>query len=223
MEPERLRVLGSTNALVADKKSDLAIVVTHPWGVLGGNLRNNVVVAVVRYFQSFHVTTVRFDFVGSQIGRGRTQVTQLVELCRSLIETTSTKAILLVGYSYGSLIANSASALIRECVGVVNIAPPFGVQHWLLCFHSQYHFNQALSRENLPRLFVMGDQDNFTSCAQFQSKIGAFQHDNTTGTILKAVDHFFHRQEANLINTIEEWLLQTYNLQGDMNNLQKMV
>jgi len=59
-----------TTAFVADTGSKLAVVVTHPWGVLGGDCHNNVVVAATLFFQKLGITTVRFDFCGTQLGRG---------------------------------------------------------------------------------------------------------------------------------------------------------
>lgn len=60
-------------AQLADFHSPLAVIVTHPWGPLGGNMNNNVVLGVVFWFQRLKVTTLRFDFCGSQIGRGHRQ------------------------------------------------------------------------------------------------------------------------------------------------------
>lgn len=60
-------------ANLADFGTSLAVIVTHPWGPLGGNMNNNVVLALVFWFQRIGVTTLRFNFCGSQIGRGHTQ------------------------------------------------------------------------------------------------------------------------------------------------------
>eukprot|EP00980_Cylindrotheca_fusiformis_P003616 scaffold812_cov124-Cylindrotheca_fusiformis.AAC.8 len=141
------------------ENSSLAVIVAHPWGMLGGNLHNNVVLAVVQYFQRLGITTARFDFCGSQLGRGYRQIDQVKEMADILLSgssssgstTTSTPwnrptskeedqqqqkqqrfptRILLVGYSYGSIICGSASAKIPQCIGTVWIAPPFG--EWIL-------------------------------------------------------------------------------------------
>jgi alpha/beta superfamily hydrolase len=42
----------------------IGIVVTHPYSLLGGDLNNNVVVGIAKYFASFGFTTVRFNFRG---------------------------------------------------------------------------------------------------------------------------------------------------------------
>jgi len=217
----------NTNAFVADQGSKLAVIVTHPWGPLGGNMHNNVVVAAALYFQKLGMTTARFDFVGSQIGRGYIQVEQVAQVAKCLLNgeftETNTKPtnLLLVGYSYGSLITGSASADIPACVACVSVAPPFAVQHWLLMFHSDYHLERAAKRENLPRLLVIGDEDNFTSETKFKHIVETrFPGETTTGAVIKGADHFFARREKDLMNVVGQWLLTTFpQCQGDLHNL----
>ena len=197
-------------ALLGDLQSRVAVIVTHPWGPLGGNLKNNVVLATVLFFQKSRITTLRFDFASSQIGRGHNEVQQVFDaadyLLRELPNPPST--VLLVGYSYGSLISASASARIPACIGCISIAPPWSVQHWLLMFNSNYHLQQSRLRQDLPRLFVIGDIDNFTPEAKFLKMVKTFS--KSTGAILKNADHFFARREHDLMSIISQWLLQTY-------------
>ena len=209
------------DALVADCQSRLAVILTHPWGPLGGNLHNNVVSAGALYFQHLKVTTVRFNFCGMQLGRGYAQVQQVQDVATQLLtgellggsEVSSSQLlpthILLVGYSYGSLIASSASAIIPRCVGVVAIAPPFAVRHWLLMFNAGYHLKQAASRDDLPRLFLIGSEDNFSSEACFKTVMEE-NFPNDTGAMIKDADHFFARREKDLMDVIGEWLLNSF-------------
>ena len=107
-------------------------------------MHNNVVLSAAMFFQALRVTTMRFDFATSQIGRGYKEVQQVVEAADYLLkgkhitvgvggqqqhQQCTPKSILLVGYSYGSLITGSASADIPACVGCVSIAPPVSVKH----------------------------------------------------------------------------------------------
>ena len=204
---------------IADLGSSLAVVVTHPWGPLGGDYHNNVVRAVVAFFQQAGITTIRFNFRGSQIGFGSTQVNQVVEVCQQVLKGegctasgVAPKKLLLVGYSYGSLIATSASAdLADSVIATISVAPPFGVQHWLLFFQSSYHTRRAAAVSAMPRLFVMGDHDNFTDVKTFQ---GAVERDfaattNKESIIVKSADHFFARREDAIIEVVGKWLLST--------------
>lgn len=198
--------------LLANKGSKLAVICTHPWGPLGGNLHNNVVSAVVLYFQKINVTTLRFDFSGSQISRGLQQVTQVEEAAKYLysLPEGAPQYILLIGYSYGSLIAGSATANIYNVVGSISIAPPFAVKHWLLMFNSNYHIKQAQKQTTLPRLMILGTNDNFTNEESFQAMLQTYPPGSTTGALLKGADHFFHRREKDLMDIIGQWIVQTY-------------
>jgi alpha/beta superfamily hydrolase len=193
---------------LADFESPLAVIVTHPWGPLGGNMNNNVVLGVVFWFQRLKVTTLRFDFCGSQIGRGYRQVEQVREAADFLLQGQSSHStnppnrILLVGYSYGSIIAGSASCSIPECVGVASIAPPLAVRHWLFFFNGNYHLEQARKRRDLPQLTVMGSEDNFTSETVFMDIVKTMPQKSTTGAVLKGADHFFRGREKDLMDIL---------------------
>ncbi|GAX25576.1 hypothetical protein FisN_28Hh045 [Fistulifera solaris] len=229
-----------TTVRYADLNSNVVAVVTHPWTFLGGNMHNNVVVAAVLYFQKLGISTVRFDFHGSGIGRGYTQVEQVRSIVRKIVkrdfddngddddkqEDTATHPakrptkVILIGYSYGSLITGSASANMDECIASISIAPPFAVQHWLLLFNSSYHLRQSTLAEHLPRLFLMGTKDNFTSEKVFQNMIET-HYLSAVGAIVPHADHFFHRREKDVMDVIGQWLLETFasHCQGDLRRL----
>jgi alpha/beta superfamily hydrolase len=184
--------------------------------MLGGNLHNNVVVATTLYFQRLKITTCRFDFCGSQLGQGHAQVVQCREITDKLLKgdfcvtpnSTPPKAIIFVGYSYGSLITNSVSAEIPECIASIGISPPFGVQMWLLMFASQSHLQKAASRPNLPRLFVMGDDDNFTTESRLRTTLDHY-FPNATAAIIQDADHFWVRRESDVLGVVGQWLNST--------------
>lgn len=194
--------------LLADYDSTIAVIITHPWGVLGGNKHNPVVVAAARYFHAIQVTTVRFDFEGSQIGFGTLQVQQLDKMISAVLRHTSATQILLIGYSYGSLIA--ASIISRpEVIGMVAVAPPFGVAHWLFCFQSESLLRNGKERPDLPRLFVIGDADTFTDIATFQKNIDK-RYAGAASVVMKGADHFFQRREKELMDIVGKWIVASF-------------
>jgi alpha/beta superfamily hydrolase len=202
---------GSPAKIAYFENSPTAVIVTHPWGPLGGNMNNNVVMAVAQYFQRLGVTTTRFDFCGIQLGSGNRQVDQVKEVANVLLSgkflsSSETKVlptrILLVGYSYGSIICASATASIPQCIGMVWIAPPLGVRHWLYLFSGNSHLDQARQRTNLPQLMIMGSNDNFTSEDTFHSIVKTMPEESTTAAVLKNADHFFGRREKELLEII---------------------
>lgn len=183
-------------------------------------MNNNVVMAIVVWFQRLRITTMRFDFCGSQIGRGTRQVEQVKEAAMFLLEgrhlsvdengngthtrTKGTKPpnhVLLVGYSYGSIISASASATIPRCIGVAMISPPLAVRHWLYLFSGNYHLEQARQR-GLPLLMIMGSNDNFTSEDAFYGCVHTMPQSTTTGAVLKDADHFFRGREKDLMDVM---------------------
>jgi hypothetical protein len=226
--PERDFELKNLKIRVSDQQSQLAVIITHPWGLLGGNMHNNVVCAAALYFQRLGITTARFDFDGS-IGRGHAQVDQLLTVAQNMLdgkfsidEEIKPTNLLLIGYSYGALIAASATSQLHSiCVALVCIAPPFGVQHWLLCFHAKYHMEQAAASPDLPRLFLLGDKDNFTSEKAFTDTIASkFPTQVSTGAVLKGADHFFQRREKDVLDVVGEWILETFPIcGGDLHKL----
>lgn len=109
-----------------------------------------------------------------------------------------------MGYSYGSIIAASASASIPQVIGVASIAPPIGVRHWLFLFNGDYHLEQARKRPDMPQLLVIGDEDNFTSEDAFMDVVRAMDQDSATGAVLKGADHFFRGREKDLMDILGE-------------------
>ena len=216
-----------TQCKVANFDSNLAVIVAHPWGPLGGNMRNNVVASVCMYFQRYGVSTIRFDFCGAQVGTGKAQVDQTVQLARETLagnvlqSEARPRYLLMIGYSYGSLITASASAdIYPSCIASISIAPPFGVKHWLLAFHSDYHLNRARLHPSMPRLMIIGDKDNFTSEGLFQSIVKTFPAESTSGAVLKDLDHFFVRHERDILKVISQWIQQTFpQLGNDLSQL----
>jgi uncharacterized protein len=216
-----------SKAQVADLGSDLAVIVTHPWGPLGGNMNNNVVLAIVVWFQRLRITTMRFDFSGHQIGKGDRQVQQVKEAATFLLNgghlegsslhpsqlqaaatgnkqtTKPPKSILLVGYSYGSIISASASVEIPQCIGVAMISPPLAVRHWLYMFHGNHHLEQA-RKSGLPLLMILGSRDNFTGEDAFMEVVHSMPTTTTTGAVLKDADHFFRGREQDLMDVMGE-------------------
>ncbi|CAG8592558.1 11113_t:CDS:2, partial [Scutellospora calospora] len=57
---------------IDEQKPIKAIIVSHPYGPLGGNFYNNVVVAVEQYFRDKEFLTIAFNFRGCGRSGGRT-------------------------------------------------------------------------------------------------------------------------------------------------------
>jgi len=184
----------------------LGAVVCHPMPLLGGNLHNNVVVSIAKGLNSLGITTLRFNMrgVGNSTGkgswRGGAEREDTLACCKYLLAVGSIRKVLLVGYSYGSAIASSVVNDMDEIIGYVSISYPFGPLTLML-------LGPLLdkAKTNKPKLFIIGDRDNFTGVAKFKKRVEEFPEPKAT-KIVEDVDHFWFGHETDILEAIKEWL-----------------
>jgi len=94
-----------------------------------------------------------------------------------------------------------------EIVAYAGIAFPFSVL-WALTLFNGGTVRDAIQRSPKPKLFVQGDQDNFTSKGSFDSALAAVA---PTAEVqwLERADHFFFGREAELVRLVDAWLQRT--------------
>ncbi|SAL96903.1 hypothetical protein [Absidia glauca] len=204
-----------------------AIVIAHPYGPLGGNMHNNVVIALQKSLMNKGYTTASFNFRGCGKSTGRTSWTGIPEqkdyqavidylLERSDNDDKGFPAIshlLVCGYSYGSMIAAS----IRESrvpTSYLLISYPLRVA-WALSTTKMSYFRSMLNElmtaptNNEPHpalLLIFGDQDQFTSMHAYQSWVKTINCDTAKSTVVEGVDHFWMDKEPQLLEHIYTWL-----------------
>eukprot|EP01125_Pyxidicula_operculata_P022118 TRINITY_DN889_c0_g1_i6.p1 TRINITY_DN889_c0_g1~~TRINITY_DN889_c0_g1_i6.p1 ORF type:complete len:250 (-),score=39.15 TRINITY_DN889_c0_g1_i6:15-764(-) len=193
------------------KWKDIGIIVTHPMPAFGGDMRNNVVVAVSSYFSRLGATTLRINFrgVGNSGGsgswRGGTEREDLKKCCQYLLNHKNNeneiKKIILIGYSYGSVISSSVANEIEEVIGYVAISYPFGPLTLMLLWHL-LPLAQNCSK---PKYFIMGSDDNFTGSSNFNTQIKSFS-EPIQHLLLDNIDHFWNREEKLLCDNINTWV-----------------
>jgi len=151
------------------RNDKVGIVVTHPHPMLGGNMHNNVVVALFERFAREGFRVVRFNFrgtgrsTGSKTWRGSGEREDTLAVCRFLQSECGVEAVYLIGYSYGAVIGCSIVNDVDIIKGCIAVSYPFGVLTWILLGHL---FNMA--RTNKPCLWVIGSEDNFTSVSKLK-------------------------------------------------------
>ncbi|CAO3654249.1 unnamed protein product [Cunninghamella echinulata] len=181
-----------------------AIIISHPYGPLGGNMNNNVVVKLHKYFSEKGFLTTSFNFRGSGKSTGRTSWTGVPE-----------QKDYQAGYSYGSMIASTMKETSIQTYYIL-ISYPLSVV-WALSTTKMNYFKsqvKQLIQENLhPVLLIYGDQDQFTSEKSYQSWINIILSDkdhqdynNIQYKKIDDVDHFWFGNENRLINDINSWI-----------------
>lgn len=169
----RTRIFRPTNGEI--QRRGLAIVLVHPYSVLGGC--QGLLKGIASGLASKGYISVTFDMrgVGRSTGRpsitGFSEVKDVVSVCRWVCDHSDLQVnrILLVGSSAGAPISGSAVDQIEEVVGYVSIGYPFGLMASIL--FGRHH--KAILQSPKPKLFVMGTQDGFTSVRQLKNKLNA--------------------------------------------------
>lgn len=134
----------------------------------------------------------------------------------------SPRQILLIGYSYGGLIAGTASAIIPECIGVVHITCPLSISNSIFAFRgTRYHYfkNHAgyRSHDGIPKLIIHGENDSITSIRSLSWCIKRYfsspnhrEKNNITIKVLGEYSSLFtvKGRMSIVVDCIHEWLAE---------------
>ncbi|KAI8822524.1 Alpha/Beta hydrolase protein [Fimicolochytrium jonesii] len=203
-----------------DARKHTCVILTHPYGPLGGNFENNVVKALFDNFASQGFMTVRFNFRGTGRSTGRTsfkgqgEQDDILAICRYIREKEHIrpKHIMLCGYSYGAVAAGGVATQIPELSGFIAVSYPIGVL-WALTFFGTNKFKTSLAGipSHIPKLYITGGKDGFTSLETFTTFVESLPKENITSVVVKEANHFWvdGTQENQLVAHINQWLGKT--------------
>ncbi|KAK9123075.1 hypothetical protein Sjap_012677 [Stephania japonica] len=169
--------------------TDVAIVLVHPYTVLGGcqSLLRGIAAGLAE--SGFRAVTFDMRGAGRSSGRpsltGTSEVTDVIDVCKWVCQNLGVRKILLVGSSAGAPIAGSAVDQIEEVVGYVSLGYPFG---WTASILFGRH-HKAILQSPKPKLFIMGTRDGFTSVKQLENKLKSAAGRVET-QLLEGVGHF---------------------------------
>ncbi|RWR77834.1 hypothetical protein CKAN_00633800 [Cinnamomum micranthum f. kanehirae] len=172
-----------------DPKSNLAIIIVHPYSIMGGCQALMRGIAVGLAEKGYRAITFDMRGAGRSKGRpsltGSSEILDVIAVCRWAVENTGADRILVVGSSAGAPIAGSAVDQVKEVVGYVSLGYPFGLTASIL--FGRHH--KAILQSIKPKLFVMGTKDGFTSVKQLESKLKSAAGRVETH-LLEGVGHF---------------------------------
>lgn len=166
----------------------VSAVVCHPHPQYGGNMENDLVVALTAALGAAGLATLRFDFrgVGASGGRyddGHGEVADTRAAAAFLRARLDVPRVSLVGYSFGSMMALHAGVADAQGTrGIVAIAPPVrtvGLDFLTAC--------------RLPIAFVTGDRDQFCPLATLELQRQRCAPTSTLA-LVPGADHFFAGQ-----------------------------
>ena len=173
IESDGLRLEGA----LRDGDGSLAAVVLHPHPQYGGDMSNHVVMAACEALAGLGATTLRFNFRGT--GRsegsydgGRGEASDARAAAGMLRASAPDAKLLLVGYSFGAMVAANVAGDVRPDA-LALISPPVGMME-LPAFDAA-----------LPVLIAAGDRDQVAPV----DAIRALDAAGRTIVIAPGVDH----------------------------------
>jgi alpha/beta superfamily hydrolase len=128
---ERIKFPSETIAIegMLQKNSDTrGAVITHPHPLYGGNMNNNVVLAISRAYQKMGYTTLRFNFrgVGSSQGSYDDGIGEQADVRAAIayLADQGIRQIDLAGYSFGAWVNGHLSCREIGIASMVMVSPP---------------------------------------------------------------------------------------------------
>ncbi|KAJ6494722.1 Alpha/Beta hydrolase protein [Mycena vitilis] len=195
-------------------------VCLHPWSWLGGRLNDPVLHLLEGslHARGYHVVRYNSRGVGKSTGwasfTGLSEAGDLAALVEWAMETVGdVRAVVVVGYSYGALIASLQPVLAGIPTAHILVSYPLGVRGWLTLFRSRYEeaLKELLANPASNVLVLFGDWDQFTSAAAYRTWRARLE----TGPVgkLKCVEvkegtHFWRDSDGDtLAETVSEWII----------------
>lgn len=175
------------------------VVITHPHPLFGGSMDNNVVWTAVRAFEARGWSTLRFNFrgVGASTGAYGQGLKEVADVAAALqfLQARSPGPHLLVGYSFGALVAARALFQGLAAAGAVLISPPvaFMEMTWL---------------PEVPRLklIIAGDRDEIGPLIDLQAMMVG-SSPPVEMVVIKGADHFYGGREEQLFRVLRDFPL----------------
>ncbi len=177
-----------------------AVVVCHPHPQYGGNMENNVVMAICQGLLAHSVAAFRFNFrgVGGSGGAYGSGITEREDVKAALAfvcarpEVDAGK-IGLAGYSFGATVALPV-ALEEEAVGrLVLISPPLAGPAW-----------EQLKGYPKPKLLMVGSADAFVPAREFQ-QYAKDMPEPKQYFVVSGADHFWWGYEGELAQKVSQF------------------
>ena len=180
-----------------------AVVVCHPHPLRGGNMDNNVVLALAYSLVDQGFATLRFNFrgVGNSQGQHTEGKSEYQEVLGALDLMKAWPGVDggrlgLAGYSFGASVILGSTSLQKKAKALALVSPS------LLALEST-----PLKKHNRRSMVITGDQDNLVKSEQLQSCLDSFAHPPACH-IVAGADHFWQGYENQLSPPVDQFFLE---------------
>ncbi len=174
-----------------------AVAVCHPHPLYGGDMHNNVVLAICSALAKTAVAALRFNFRG--VGRSRGEhadgVGEQEDVASALafmksVEGIDLHRIGLAGYSFGSRVAAPVALRQQDVKALALVSPFLTPSDW-----------EELNAYPVPKLFLCGSEDNFISCQEVKRMVDGLPEPRQFGMVMGA-DHFWWGFEGEIASRV---------------------
>ncbi|UCB42499.1 MAG: AAA family ATPase [Dehalococcoidales bacterium] len=181
------------------------VVVCHPHSLYGGNMQNNVVVAICEALSQQGIAAFRFNFrgvegSGGQFGGGvaeRDDVKAALDFVIST-ENINPEKVGLAGYSFGGSVALPVALEEKRVRNLVLVSPALTESGW-----------QQLEKYPHSKLVIVGGNDSVIRLEQFQQLAAAAGNPEEYQTVAGA-DHFWWGLETELAQKVADFFAVAY-------------
>ena len=182
-----------------ERPSKGAIIICHPHPLFGGDMDNNVVVALARITRMWDFTSLRFNFRGvgestGTFGGGTSEQEDVKGAIEYLEEKREPPVILVAGYSFGAIAGLPVGVDEDRVRGLIGVAPPVEM------------FDFGFLRDcPKPKLFVCGEHDAICPPSKMEDLFETLSGPKWL-RILPGINHFFYDRKGLLEGAIGDFL-----------------
>jgi len=182
------------------------VIVCHPYPPGGGNMLNNVVVAIWQALPRYSIAAFRFNFrgvgeSGGSFGEGIAE-REDVEAALDFAESTTgidTERIGLAGYSFGGVVALPVALGDKRVSMLAIVSSPISDSNL-----------EQLTGYGKPFLYVIGDADQMLPLEQVEQQIKDFLNPEQY-QVISGADHFLGGYEEEVAQIVSRFFADGFN------------
>lgn len=179
------------------------VVICHPHPLFGGNMDNNVVIAVSFALVEQGFATIRFNFrgVGNSDGehtKGELEHQEVLgafDLMKAWPNVDGGK-LGLVGYSFGTSVILGSSAVQKKAKSIALVSP-----------NIRAISDTPLKKSKTPTMIITGSRDKLVEAEDLQANLDAFAH-SPRYEVVNGADHFWGGLERQLVGPVAEFFAE---------------
>lgn len=182
------------------------VILCHPHPLYGGDMNNNVVMALRDAFRASDWGTLRFNFrgvggSGGDYGSGNGEAEDLLAVRDYLLETGGNSPLHLAAYSFGAWVALKAVRKGFRPESLVLVSPPIDFLEF-----------QDLELPLSPCLMTLGEEDEFCRTESLKKWVSSqvSDHQDTDLRFFPRCNHFYWGKESALSAEVIEFIRKRF-------------